>query len=157
MAYLTKKERKSHELDLLLALTWVAFSITILIIILTYCGIQIYLKFKHSKTIKIAEKFSNKSYMQILSFKKIIFGFLMLSICVGISFKVNLTGPRTNSDVPPTLIMNNIIFNGLIIYYVVFRKEVSEFIWRKIKNNRFVFLISFPRKKNLNKITPIIK
>jgi hypothetical protein len=79
----------------------------------------------------------------------------MLSICVGVSLKVNITGSRTNSNVPPTLIMNNMICNCHIIYYVVFRREVIDFIWRKIKNNNFVFLISFPRKKNLNKITPI--
>ena len=155
MAYLTDKERDSHRCDLLLVLSWIAFSITIIVIIITYCGIQIYLKFKHSKAIKIAEKFSNKSYMQILGFKKIIFGFLMLSICIGVSLKVNISGSRTNSNVPPTLIMNNMICNCLIIYYVVFRREVIDFIWRKIKNNNFVFLISFPRKKNLNKITPI--
>ena len=155
VAYLIDKKRESYEFDLLLTLSYIFFFVTIFIILITFCAIQIYLKCKHSKSIEIAEKISNKKYKQILTFKNIFFCFLMFSICFGISFKVNVTGPRRTSDVPPTLILNNLICNCLIIYYVVFRREVSQYLWRKLLNNQLVFSLRFPRKRNLNSINPI--
>ena len=133
LSYLTAQERDTDSLELLLRLFFLVSGLTLMVLITSYFSIKFYLQSKHSQSIKIAERISNNP--KRLSFKKIIFGFLLAFFsCIFLSFYVNMTGATTSLDCPPiTIILNNFTCNLLIAYYVLLKKEIVEFIKRKAK------------------------
>ena len=153
VSYLSNQSKDGEE-NIFRMICYSIISVTVLNLIITYTFIKLYLKFKHSKSIDIAEKINLDKKENFVSFKRLMLGFLTLSIGGIFNFCVYKTDFYKNNEViPPGTLVLNFLTVFFSLCFVLKRKKVLEFVVRKMA----VVLdhISFPLPYQKHKIYPM--
>ena len=101
VSYLSNQE-KSGEHDVFRSTINIVTIVTIINLVLSYVAIRVYLKFKHSRSISIAERANFNVNESFISFPKLIFAFLVLAASGYFVFEVNARNAFVEiENVPP--------------------------------------------------------
>ena len=148
VSYLTQREKNQEDRSL----NYVLFTVSIVTFInlsITFVSIHLYLRFKHSKSMSVAER-SNFPYPRsFMSFRFLLMMFVAFSFC-GIS---NLVQLRSNSyknfnSVPPNTLILNFLTMLLAMILVIRKRKVIEFVKRKLKESMIFRYWSIFRLRN---------
>ena len=160
VSYLTHQE--IVEVDSSLRnLTYILIIITIFNLSVTYTFIHLYLNFKHSRAVRIAETSKFNVQESFLSFKKLLVGFTFFSLfgianyCV---YHINLY--QNNNHVPPLTMTINFVTVFASLTFIFKKKKVLDFMKRRWRasNINLIPISNQPsriRKKYSKKIVPI--
>ena len=109
--------------------------LSVLNISVAYILIRIYLKFKHSEAINIAEKTQWTMKVTLISFRHLAFGFYC-AFTVGVyNFCVYQQNSYQNlQSVPPGNILVNFVCAGISLQFILAKKEILDFLKRRIAN-----------------------
>ena len=135
VSYLTKKEKNQEDKTLNYILNIVSI-ITFINLSITFVFIHFYLNFKHSKSMKIAERSKFHFQRSFISFKFLLMMFIAFSIC-GISnlIHINSDSYKDYNSVPPNTLILNFLTMLLAITIVTRKRKVFDFVKRKVKES----------------------
>ena len=140
-------------------LSYILIIITVINLVLTYTLIHLYLNFKHSRAINIAERSQFNFQESFLSFKKLLVGFAFLSLCGIFNFCVYESNLYQNIDhVPPITLMINFVTVFVSLIFVFKKKKVLAFMerrWRASNINFEPLNTPLNMKKYSNKVVPV--
>ena len=131
VSFLSNQE-KSGEHDVFRSTINIVTIVTIINLVVSYIAIRIYLKFKHSKSINIAERANFNVNESFISFPKLIFAFLVLAGSGYFVFEVNARNAFVDiNNVPP----GNLLINFTTLFtawmFVATKDSVLAFIKRR--------------------------
>ena len=142
-------------------LTYILIIITIINLGVTYTFIHLYLNFKHSRAIHIAERSQFNVQESFLSFKKLLVGFTFLSLCGIANYCVYHTNLYQNNDhVPPITLTINFVTMFVSLIFVFKKKKVLDFMERRWRASNINLTTnskqpSINNNKYSNKIVPV--
>ena len=145
MSFLTNKTLDLECEDLLSPVTGLCLSFTLTHLTTTYIFIKIYLRVKHSRTIRIAEE--KNSDFSILDFKKLLMLLFLLCICMfcrDLVRQKQIYMIQADPSPPPMLVLSAVVGSLWSTLFIWTRKDIRAFVKRKIRG-QFEYL--FP---NLN-------
>ena len=145
MSFLTNKTLDLECEDLLSPVTGLCLSFTLTHLTTTYIFIKIYLRVKHSRTIRIAEE--KNSDFSILDFKKLLMLLFLLCICMfcrDLVRQKQIYMIQADPSPPPMLVLSAVLGSLWSTFFIWTRKDIRAFVKRKIRG-QFEYL--FP---NLN-------
>ena len=150
VSYLSNQNKDSED-SRFRTIGYAIIFITIINLIITYTFIQLYLKFKHSKAIDIAEKMNLHKHKSMVSFKRLMIGFFVLSIAGLLNFGVYETNFYKNKKtIPPGFLGLNFLTVFFSLCFILKKKRVMEFIGRRwaVVVDQFTFKSSFGNQRN---------
>ena len=134
MSYLTNKRLDLGCEDHLYCLTNLCLFSTLTHLTATYIFIKIYLRVKHSKSIRIAEE--KNSDFSILDFKKLLMGLFLLSICMicrDIVLQKQIYSIKHDPAPPPIMVLSAVLASLWSIFFIWNKKDIRAFVKRKIR------------------------
>ena len=154
VSYLTHQE--IVEVDSSLRnLTYILIIITIFNLSITYTFIHLYLNFKHSRAIRIAERSKFNVHESFLSFRKLLVGFTFFSLFGIANYCVyHINWYQNNDHVPPLTLTINFVTVFASLTFIFKKKKVLDFMERRLRASN-INLVPINRKKFSNKIVPV--
>jgi len=157
VSYLTQKKVEKED-RFLNHFLYVSSLITFANISITYIFIHLFLKFKHSKAITIAERSNFNTPESFFSFKSLWISFFLFIICGVFNLYVYFTSfYKNNNYVPPVTLLFNFASLFSAIYVVSKKQKFLEFVKRRWITMNIVLPDYYPCKKSRrNKIQPLM-
>ena len=157
VSYLTQKKVEKED-RFLNHFLYVSSLITFANISITYIFIHLFLKFKHSKAITIAERSNFNTPESFFSFKSLWISFFLFIICGVFNLYVYFTSfYKNNNYVPPVTLLFNFASLFSAIYVVSKKQKFLEFVKRRWITMNIVLPDYYPCKKSRrNKIQPVM-
>ena len=129
---MTNREINSNQ-DFIRIIHYILTIITLLNLTITFLFIHIYLRLKHSKSIAIAERSNMTRTYSLISFRKLVLGFLCMGYVVYTNFQNHYSDPiKDNSKIPPLCIIICLLGISLSLLYLFSKKTIVSFLRRKI-------------------------
>ena len=157
VSYLTKMkvEKEDRFLNDFLC---VSSLITFANISITYIFIHLFLKFKHSKSITIAERSNFNKPESFFSFKSLWISFFLFIICAFSNLFVYVTSfYKDNNSVPPVTFLFNFASLFSAVYVVSKKRKFLEFVRRRCSLTILVLPKYNPCKNHRsNKVQPLV-
>ena len=133
VSYLTQTERTSHARDFQSIFVYISILLTLLVLVFTYVSIHLYLRFKHSKSIKTAERTRQGFKDNIVSLKTMIFMVFLGSTTALYHVYNNSQGPVDHrNSVPLGTIYLNWCGLALHLTVLVSRKGLRDYVRRLV-------------------------
>ena len=148
VSYLTQREKDQEDRSLNYVL-FTVYIVTFINLSITFVSIHLYLKFKHSKSISIAERSNFHFQRTFMSFRFLLMMFIAFSFC-GISnlVQLNSNSYKDFNSIPPNTLSLNFLTMFLAMILVMRKRKVIEFAKRKLKESIIYRYWSTFRSKN---------
>lgn len=133
VSYLTQMERTSHAKDFQSIFVYISIILTLFVLVFTYVSIHLYLRLKHSKFIKTAERTRQGFKDNIVSLKTMIFMVFLGSTTALYHVYNNSQGPVDHrNSVPLGTIYLNLLGLALHLTVLISRKGLRDYMRRLV-------------------------
>ena len=134
ISFMTNRELNNRN-DIIRISSYILGLITIVNVITTFIFIHTYLKFKHSRSIEIAERANLNKSDTLISFKKLV----AIAVCSGLLVFSNYQIHHSdfvwdNSKIPPLCYVVNFITLIVSLLFLFSKQDIVKYLKRRISN-----------------------